>query len=395
MESLYLKEVELSGYKSIQDVSVEFHKGLNLIIGKNAAGKTNFLNFLNKSLHFNYQGFVDANTNLIFENSKTIEIKTKLKPIFEDLFFNPNFKISFESELIISGEKYISEKNEDNIEKKIEEANLLFSSTFLPHGIPNEYPLVNTPLKITFKTNHVSFELLNFLNNEINPFFLSGVAYQLALTLFFAGEVSIDEIRNDLSSFFAKTTELSEILHKYSPIEEIRFSDNYNLFYEADKELYTLNNLFLEFKVNDNWLPFSSLSDGTKRLFYIISEVYDKAYYNQTGRATSKTFHKKENISRIILIEEPELGIHPHQFHKLMEFLKLESENKQIIITTHSPQALDIISEDELHRIIIAYTEFDGNTKLRHLTEKETNKAKKYIETEFLSDYWVHSDLEK
>ena len=50
-KKLYLKEVHLSGYKSIKDVEIDFQPGLNIIIGKNAAGKTNFLKFLNNSYH--------------------------------------------------------------------------------------------------------------------------------------------------------------------------------------------------------------------------------------------------------------------------------------------------------------------------------------------------------
>ena len=101
-------------------------------------------------------------------------------------------------------------------------------------------------------------------------------------------------------------------------------------------------------------------------------------------------------INRIIFIEEPELGIHPHQFHKLLEFLKEESENKQIIITTHSPQSLDVLNFNELDRIIIAYsTNIKEGTKLRHLNENEVLKANEYIKEDFLSDYWLYSDLEK
>ena len=97
----------------------------------------------------------------------------------------------------------------------------------------------------------------------------------------------------------------------------------------------------------------------------------------------------------IALLEEPELGIHPHQLHLLMQFIKEQSRHKQIIITTHSPQVLDTIGSDELDRIIIC--EYDGKngTQLRHLTEKEISKAKKYMKEEaFLSDYWRFSDLE-
>jgi recombinational DNA repair ATPase RecF len=42
----YLQHVSLKNYKSIIDAEIEFKPGLNIIIGKNASGKTNFINGL-------------------------------------------------------------------------------------------------------------------------------------------------------------------------------------------------------------------------------------------------------------------------------------------------------------------------------------------------------------
>ncbi|MBS1503358.1 MAG: AAA family ATPase, partial [Bacteroidetes bacterium] len=97
-----------------------------------------------------------------------------------------------------------------------------------------------------------------------------------------------------------------------------------------------------------------------------------------------------------ILIEEPELGIHPHQFNLLMDFLKTQSAHKQIIISTHSPKSLDHLEKDDLNNILIAYYDRKSGTQIRHLSPKEIKKAKAYIkEIGFISDYWLHSDLEE
>jgi predicted ATP-dependent endonuclease of OLD family len=177
---------------------------------------------------------------------------------------------------------------------------------------------------------------------------------------FSAGNFDDNEMKNDFKHVFRNLENLKPILKQYTPIEDFRFSNNYNIFIDEEKENCTITNLYLEFKIDGNWLPFSSLSDGTKRLFYIISEVNDNTG-NLIGRMTNNRLFKLQNeISRIILIEEPELGIHPHQFHQLMQFLKIESETKQIIITTHSPEALNVLNANELNRIIIASIE---NTK--------------------------------
>jgi predicted ATP-dependent endonuclease of OLD family len=110
------------------------------------------------------------------------------------------------------------------------------------------------------------------------------------------------------------------------------------------------------------------------------------------------TYHEifsKDSDLNIVLLEEPELGIHPHQLHQLMQFIKEQSKEKQIILTTHSPQVLDAIEPDELDRIIICHSEPKNGTQLNHLTDEQIKKAKKYMTSEaFLSDYWRFSDLE-
>jgi recombinational DNA repair ATPase RecF len=43
----YISKVHLKGYKSIRDLEIDFKPGLNVIIGPNGSGKTNFQAFTN------------------------------------------------------------------------------------------------------------------------------------------------------------------------------------------------------------------------------------------------------------------------------------------------------------------------------------------------------------
>jgi len=56
----YLQHVSLKNYKSIKDVEIDFKPGLNIIIGKNGSGKTNFINALNAILNFKYNDLLDT-----------------------------------------------------------------------------------------------------------------------------------------------------------------------------------------------------------------------------------------------------------------------------------------------------------------------------------------------
>ena len=47
----YISHVHLKGYKSIRDMEIDFKPGLNIIIGPNGSGKTNFLDCLTENYY--------------------------------------------------------------------------------------------------------------------------------------------------------------------------------------------------------------------------------------------------------------------------------------------------------------------------------------------------------
>ncbi len=262
-----------------------------------------------------------------------------------------------------------------------------------------KYDMVDQPFTFTTDDKGRAFDLFSYISDLQQPYFIKSL-----LTAFLnegndfidirkSEATTIERIKERLRTYiFSKLDSIKPYLSNLSPIEDIRFSENYNVFESKSNEQFTISNLFIEFNVIGEWYPFSSLSDGTKRLFYIISEVAAADNFFFTEGRFGKS---NEKGSRIILIEEPELGIHPHQLHMLILFLKEQSRTKQIIITTHSPQVLDILNEDKLDGIILATHNQKQGTLLRHLSDKEIKKARKYIQDEFLSDYWVYSDLEE
>jgi len=51
----------------------------------------------------------------------------------------------------------------------------------------------------------------------------------------------------------------------------------------------------------------------------------------------------------LIGFEEPENGIHPRRIKQLAEYIKTQSSNMQMIITSHSPEFLDLIPKESLY----------------------------------------------
>lgn len=394
----FLKDVKLSGYKSIIDTKIDFKEGLNIIIGKNASGKTNFLEFLDKSLSFNFDDLFEFNSTLNFDGNDEVKILTR--NIFTN---NPNSTIQNTEFEVFKNKKQIEVKQ--YIENVLFDNGLDYLSYLVKHGVPRNYQIAD--LQFSFESPIIGFskDLTSQIHHENLPSFIKSllgkIFFQLRDKIFVKfknNESPVDkkiiekEIKSIIENVFNDFDNVKKQLNKYSPIKDIRLNKTFNFLFIENKQSYTVKNLFFEYKIDNNWYPFSSLSDGTKRLFYLISEV---ANTNNFKVAINSFRPKPDNFNKIILIEEPELGVHPHQLMMLMNFLKEESESKQIIITTHSPMVLDILGKEDLDRLIISEMKDKDGTKLRHLTDKEKEKASKYMDDIYLSDYWKYSDLEK
>ena len=394
----YLQHVSLKNYKSIKDVEIDFKPGLNIIIGKNASGKTNFINGLSIILNFDYDDFIDSESSVSsnFEG-KEVKVQASIKNRIEDVFLDYEPLSHHTIKLYVNNEPIKTINNED-VRHQLFDKSLFFSALLIEYGIRYEESalFINAPFSFTLINNgNVSRELLTLTKNdsrtEFIQLFFSSMYVHIAefhRSKSIKREIEGAAIKDEIISFAGQHLKyLNEILFEYSPIKTIRINPDLKFVKEDATQKLIIANLSLEFFVDENWWPFNLLSDGTKRLFYIISEIMS-IYRNNENLIYNSNL-------KIILLEEPELGIHPHQLHQLMQFIKEQSKEKQIIITTHSPQVLDVLGPDELDRIIICHYDSKNRTQLNHLTEKEINKAKKYMKEEaFLSDYWRFSDLE-
>lgn len=394
---VFLQQVRLKNYKSIIDAEIGFKPGLNIIIGNNGSGKTNFLNYLSDILDIEWdiKPELDAEFTLVKNNNSYKFVVNKRRDI-EKLpdkslgeILNKKNKVSFQV-FINDDLQSESEVLSEGFYKKIDNS-LDYTLKFIHHGIPSKQAIVENPVRLIFSSNS-----LDSSDVKSKTKFIESVIAKLAYPVFFYEQAfnisKITTIIEQLNVFF---NNVKEALNIFTDINNLRISPNLNLYFNKDRNEIDLHNLFFEFFLNNSWMPYSSLSDGSKRLFYIISEVVSISEKDVlTSVHSSKSLNELVISDNIILLEEPELGIHPHQLHKLMLFIKEQSKEKQIILTTHSPQVLNILNADELDRIIICNYDKEKGTQLRHLTEKETHKAKLYMQEDFLSDYWIYSDLE-
>ena len=84
-----------------------------------------------------------------------------------------------------------------------------------------------------------------------------------------------------------------------------------------------------------------------------------------------------------IVIDEPELGLHPEAIHILAELITLAAKRTQVIIATQSPMLLDNFSIDD----IIVAKRHQGATTLEHLKEED---YRVWLEDYSVGELWSH-----
>ena len=123
------------------------------------------------------------------------------------------------------------------------------------------------------------------------------------------------------------------------------------------------NNLYLEFSFDKIKHSSNGAGDGYINIFNIVDSLYDSTENN------------------VILIDEPEISLHPDLQRKLFNLLVEYSKDKQIIVSTHSPYFVDWSLFSEKTKIIRLKKDIDS-IKLFELSEN----TKKDI-SKILNDY--------
>lgn len=105
------------------------------------------------------------------------------------------------------------------------------------------------------------------------------------------------------------------------------------------------------FKKRD--VPASSISDGTINILALIAALY---------------FEDR----RLIIVEEPERNIHPSLISKVVGMMKEASKAKQVIVTTQSPEAVKCAG---LENLLFVSRDGEGFSDVFRLSDKESIKA--------------------
>lgn len=121
---------------------------------------------------------------------------------------------------------------------------------------------------------------------------------------------------------------------------------------------------------SDQYFSVSSLSDGTLRFMALATLLLQPEQYRPS----------------VVLVDEPELGLHPAAITLLASLIKQASVKTQVILSTQSPLLLDHFQPED----VLVANRIKGSTTLQRL---ETAQLAGWLEDYSLGQLWEKNEL--
>lgn len=355
-----LKEIKISGYKSlgtdIQPINLKM-SNLNIIIGANGAGKSNFISFFQMLANMMtgalqiYVGKNGSSESLLqFGSKRTKMISAKL--VFENERFTDTYEFSLVkavNDTLIFAEEVISDgKNKYELGSGQKESFLLTDEA--SHASERAIRAILSGCK-TFQFHDTSSEahIRNAAYIENNRFLMS-----------------------DGGNIAAYLYMLKMKYEKYYKriVDHVRYV------------MPTFYDFFLEPQIlNPQWIKLQWVEKGNRE--YVFGpEHFSDGTLRFIALATL-LLQPPELLPKVIFVDEPELGLHPQAVDVLASMVKKATESTQVIMATQSPRLLDSFDYQD---IIVA--EKDRETGCTVLNRLDEDDIKVWLDDYSLSQVW-------
>ncbi|MBF1201280.1 MAG: AAA family ATPase [Fusobacterium periodonticum] len=322
-----IEKVHIKNIKGIKDLELSFKKDneiLDVIVlaGVNGSGKTTILESIKD--FFN-------NTNINYDEPEKSNVNL-------DIFFE-----DFEKNNIEEAEKKCKDKYEHKLQdffralKSYEYSrknNNEYYDNLIAKRFENPPKIIYVPAENKFEeiqtystTLSKKYEFINIINSNVIKDIPSYIATRRNYLATIEEDLTMKEITN-------------KVVNEINGIFDILELDVKLKGFSKDEKTMPIfeNSAGEEFNIND-------LSSGEKQLFLRTLSI--------------KMLEPKNSI---ILIDEPELSLHPKWQQRIIEVYKKIGENNQIIIATHSPHILGSVSNEN---IFILYRDEKGKIEAK------------------------------
>ncbi len=364
-----IEHIEIKGFRSLEDIKVDLGN-LNVIIGANGAGKSNFIKFFEMLswmlVERNLGGFIEQNggadDQLFGGNKKTPRLSAEIylrtgkgrndyrfslaygEP--DRLFFTEE-KFRFSSEGKETKAKWNSLDSghrEAEIVNKRHDGDTAATTAKILVGLLRNYSTYqfhDTSTGSAFKTSCEADDVSNLRRNGGN----------LAAVLFWLHD-------NDGKRYDMIRRQIARILPGFDD-------------FELEPRYGKISLRWRSKNLPDKTMGAHLTSDGSLRLFALVTLLNLPT----------------EMLPDVIMLDEPELGLHPAGVVLIGSMIRSVSKEKQVIIATQSPLLVNSFEVDE---IIVAECR-DGRSIF---TQKSSSDYQDWLEDDFkVGDLWLKNLL--
>lgn len=371
MANVKIERIKIHGFKSLKEIDFEM-RPLNVLIGPNNGGKTNFLEFLeflSEAAHEELQDAIARRGGFFsllyagYGDSKKAEISCEVD--FLILSEKVSYKVALSPDFLatkVMGEWFQGQ-------------NLWGKRTFITPRQALLKELLEEPEQ---KKRLKNGELIIAQDpKESHEYLLRNYLRSLAIYEFSTAKNSPLRREQSLKAGIRISPDgdnLASVLHNMKERGEYR--DAYNEIIKTLRVAFpTFKDLHFPCEVSEGKIAlrwegefkrdFSSavLSDGVLKFLCLT------------------TLLLSPDPPDLICIDEPEIGLHPQLISLVAELLIAASERIQLIVATHSPQLIERLRPED-----VVVEKKDGATELRRLPPEE---LKSWLKDFTLSELWL------
>lgn len=398
---MYINKIHIQNYRNYNDFSMNFHKGLNVIIGSNNSGKTgllyaiNLLNYpstisaddFNKNNLLKYEQLYADNppeiiieyyiSHRIAEDDTNDESIIRLLPFlgikeFEENRTEKDGKVEYNIAAKIKAVFSLDVKHLDDYKKEFKSVNnfdeyFMMLNRFVEKYYSWSYTNGITDTKADQKTATSVFDIRLIETERTSEEVRKETKREIdAFTKDSEHAAQLDTLRKDVSDNLKEI--LKESITKLSDL----FENEDNEIGLKKGNVSIFSDVKAKFSISDAYV--TEVKD-TKSGFVVPLQYNGLGYNNLINiyMLIKLTEVKQGRDFKILCLEEPEAHLHPAMQYKLFKYLKnLDKKNElnqQIFVTTHSSNISAVAGIDNM--FMLAYERNDKYSDCRQQSLQE------------------------